>query len=211
MKSVLLIDGQVLTQKGLSQVISELGLKVFSETSHNYEQLNKLINQLKPQLLIIDPFFGGILTFEDLTTLIVGFPLLQVLIIYTGIQGGELAKMLDLGIKGLLSKAAAQDEIITSVQAAMINEKHLCKQTKQTLFGAARNIETSSLPVLSPREKEIIYLIADGFPDNAIAQKLFLSFHTIRTHRKNITKKLGFSLKNAAELVWLISYFNDII
>ncbi|MDB5148331.1 MAG: Chemotaxis response regulator protein-glutamate methylesterase of group 1 operon, partial [Mucilaginibacter sp.] len=64
---------------------------------------------------------------------------------------------------------------------------------------------------LSPREKEIIHLIADGLPDNAIAQKLFLSFHTIRTHRKNITKKLGFSLKNAAELVWLISYLNDLI
>jgi DNA-binding NarL/FixJ family response regulator len=161
--------------------------------------------------LIIDPFFEGTLTFDDLTVLTAKFPLLQILVTYNGLQRAELAKILDAGIKGLLSKAASQDEIIASVQAALINEKHVCKQSKQTLFGAARSIETTSLPALSPREKEIIHLIADGLPDNAIAQKLFLSFHTIRTHRKNIAKKLGFSLKNAAELVWLISYLNDLI
>lgn len=211
MKSVLLIDGQALTQKGISQIISELKLNVLAESCDDYKQLNNLIAQLKPHLLIVDPFFSTFLTFEELTEISVEFPSVQILITYNTLQRSELTRMLNIGIKGFLSKAATEQEVITCVQATMLNEKHLCLQTKQTLLGVARNIENTTLPSLSPREKEIIQLIADGFPDNAIAQKLFLSFHTIRTHRKNITKKLGFSLKNAAELVWLISYLNDVI
>jgi DNA-binding NarL/FixJ family response regulator len=211
MKKILLIDSQVLTKRGLSHVISELQLNVVAEACSSYEQLNRLIDRLKPEVLIIDPFFGGILNFEDLMGFTAMFPLLQVLIIYNVLQRAELTKIIDTGIKNILSKAAPQDEIIAAVQATLNSERSFCRQTNQTLFGASKNIETLSLPSLSPREKEIIHLIADGLPDNAIAQKLFLSFHTIRTHRKNITKKLGFSLKNAAELVWLISYLNDLI
>ncbi|UOE46250.1 response regulator transcription factor [Mucilaginibacter sp. SMC90] len=210
MKKILLIDKQTLTQKGFTEISSELGLNVIVEPCDNYEHLKKLIDQLKPHLLVIDPFLGGILTFEDLS-LVAECPSLQILVTYNTLQRPELTKMLNLGIKNLLCKTAAQEEIIASLQAALLNKKYLCNQSKQMVLGLTRNTDAVSLPSLSPREKEIIHLIADGLPDSAIAQKLFLSFHTIRTHRKNITKKLGFSLKNAAELVWLIGYLNDLI
>jgi DNA-binding CsgD family transcriptional regulator len=62
-----------------------------------------------------------------------------------------------------------------------------------------------TIPQLSSRETELIHLIAEDLTNKEIADKLFLSVHTIKTHRKNIIKKLGFSFKNTTKLAQLIN------
>ena len=211
MNEILLIDSQVLTRRGLIQIIAASPVSVNIQQSDNVNGIEDLVEQVKPQMLIMDPFFGNLFSLDELAGFMAKYPLLPVLITYNVLQRAEIVRLLDMGIKSFLSKTASKDEVINAVEIALLNKKYFCKNTSQLLFGSEKSKENPEIPTLSPREKEIIHLIAEGLPDNAIAQKLFLSFHTIRTHRKNITKKLGFSLKNAAELVWLISYLNDVI
>jgi len=85
-----------------------------------------------------------------------------------------------------------------------------CKNTFETLFGNKLIPEQAEVSQLSPRELEIIRLIAEGMTNNEIAEKLYLSFHTVKTHRKNIIKKLGFSFKNTAEFASFIESNNFI-
>ena len=62
--------------------------------------------------------------------------------------------------------------------------------------------------ILTDREEKVVHLVAEGLTNKQIAEKLYLSFHTVKTHRKNIIKKLGFTFKNTAEFSSLIqSYF----
>jgi len=159
---------------------------------------------LKPHLLIADCFSDPAFTTDDLTRLIATHPQLPVLLLHNYLQRTDVLKLTDTGFNCILSKNASEQEVSQAVDAALSHRKFLCNSTSLLLSGNEKGGEPVSLPALSAREKEIVLLIAEGLPDNAIAQKLFLSFHTVRTHRKNISKKLGFSLKNAAELVcWL--------
>jgi DNA-binding CsgD family transcriptional regulator len=62
------------------------------------------------------------------------------------------------------------------------------------------------VPILSSREKEVLDLIADGFTNPQIAEKLFLSLHTVDSHRKNLLTKFG--INNTASLIKLAAKYN---
>ena len=66
--------------------------------------------------------------------------------------------------------------------------------------------EINNVPILSSREKEVLDLIADGFTNPQIAEKLFLSLHTVDSHRKNLLTKFG--INNTASLIKLAAKYN---
>jgi DNA-binding NarL/FixJ family response regulator len=98
------------------------------------------------------------------------------------------------------------EKIIDSVKATAKGNKFFCGQILETIQSASIDIDdldfdsfTCEPVVISERENEIIKLIAEGQTNTQIAELLFLSNHTINTHRKNILSKLG--VKNTAGIV----------
>ena len=112
----------------------------------------------------------------------------------------EIKAVLHIGIKGMLLKECDEEEIVQAIEASVKDERFFCGTILDILSGDESRIPFSCEPVsLSSRELEIIQLIAKGLTSKEMSKKLFISYHTINTHRKNILKKLD--VKGTPELI----------
>lgn len=211
MYKILLCDHQDLTRNGLAKII--LSLQRFDELKYASidENLVDAIKETNPDLLIIDPYSApdGLRWLKQTTSI---YPDMRLMVFSNNTQRSDILALLNLGIKCYLSKKATAQEMMAGIAAAAIKGRYFCNEVNQQFYMGNPVVSgQDDLPHLSAREKEILHFIADGVSDKNIAERLFLSFHTIRTHRKNINKKLGFNLKNAAELILVINALNDLI
>jgi len=103
--------------------------------------------------------------------------------------------MMDNGASGYLLKNATQEEIMEGLHAVIKGRIYLSGEAADAL----RRNSNDSIPVVTSREKEVLELIAEGWTNNEIATKLFVSANTVDTHRKSLLNK--FSAKNTASLV----------
>jgi two-component system NarL family response regulator len=199
---ILLIDQQFLTAQGISTLLNNKGYAVSCFPYHKAAGISKLIRLQQPDLLIIDPLsIKGELHEPILTALNNHIDKLPIIALTNSSRFQTLHKLLATGIRCHLSKQASGDEILQGITAALKQETFYCQRT-QDILGKETALAVAA-DLLSDREKEIILLIADGKTNKDISDAFFLSYHTVRTHRKNITRKLGFSLKNAPELARL--------
>ncbi len=198
---ITIADSHFLSRKGLSVLLKENSdFILLSEAISNAD----LINQskfYKPDLIIID-YTSANYTLEGIQQIVKKYPKTKILAI-TELQSNEIiAKGLKIGITSHLLKDCDQDEIIEAIYKTAKGEKFMCgKITNAILQEKSVNSDeyTCSGMNISEREMEIITLIAEGYSNKEVADKLFLSTHTITTHRKNIMNKLG--VNNTAGLV----------
>jgi DNA-binding NarL/FixJ family response regulator len=126
---------------------------------------------------------------------------------FTYLQSSEIiVNALKAGVMSYIKKDCDTQEIVDAVNSTVKGESFFCGTILDTIETDGLNIENVSFDPLScepisisDREVEIIRLIAEGLTNTQIAEKLFLSSHTIGTHRKNIMSKLG--VKNTAGIV----------
>lgn len=168
-------------------------------------ELQQMIVGLKPKVVIIDPSHSQRFTIADIKNISLKHKLVRLLVLSNRQNREEIQELIDLGIKNYVFKECSREELVHAIYSAAKGEQFFCKNTFETLFGNKLLPEKDdTVPQLSSRETELIHLIAEGLTNKEIAEKLFLSVHTIKTHRKNIIKKLGFTFKNTAELASLI-------
>ncbi|WPU95315.1 response regulator transcription factor [Mucilaginibacter sabulilitoris] len=210
MINVIVADNQILTREGLSAVLASVkDIRVLGWAS-TPALLDNMIRELEPKVVIIDHDEG--FSLDDIKNIIARYNFINVLVLSNNQQRVAILEMMYKGVKNHISKSSRKDEIINAVYVTARGEQYICERTSKILFGDRPAItETSEAPSLSSRETEIVHLIAKGLTNKEIAEKLYLSVHTIKTHRKNIIKKLGFTFKNAAELVLMVGYLNDLI
>jgi len=108
-----------------------------------------------------------------------------------------IKEIMDLGVSGYLTKQCAGENIIQAVEAVANGEEYFCESIREKIFSnATRNNPKLNIykpnvnPLLTEREIEIIILIALEYSGKEISEQLFISTHTVETHRKNIMKKL---------------------
>ncbi|MCO5934599.1 response regulator transcription factor [Mucilaginibacter sp. RB4R14] len=207
MLKILIADNQILTYKGIVALITDVkDLKVIGRAK-NFKELELMIGKHQPDVIIIDHHQGDDLEAKFLQDTHIPFDHTHIVLISNKQNRNEIIELADLGLKNYISKECTHDELIQAIRSAAKGEQFYCEITMHNIFGKSvptKNGDT--LPVLSVRETEIINLIAEGLANKDIAERLFLSVHTIKTHRKNIIKKLGFTFKNASELVLFTDY-----
>lgn len=128
------------------------------------------------------------------------YPAIMILGLSTFNQGLYIKKMVENGASGYILKNSSKEELIKAIHA--VYEGHIYFSGEVGI--ALQEYQKSSsieLPELSNREKEILGLIAEGYTNPQIAEKIFLSSFTVDSHRKNILAKLN--VKNTASLVRL--------
>jgi DNA-binding NarL/FixJ family response regulator len=115
-------------------------------------------------------------------------------------QGLYIKKMMENGASGYILKNSSKEELIKAIHAVHADNIFFSGEVSQALEEYQKSSKTE-LPVLTAREKEILALIAEGYTNPQIAEKIFLSQFTVDSHRKNLLAKLD--VKNTASLIRL--------
>jgi len=200
---IILADSQLLVRLGLKCLLGQQqAYQVVAEVSDEEELLESLAEH-QPQVIILDYAQSDNFSTETVVKLKHKAPRANVLIISADDDKNSIYQVLEYGVNSFITKSCSEREIIDAVKAASKGEKFFCTKVLDYLLEKSfpKNEEEAScdpLP-LSPREIEIVRLIAKGMIAKEIARELNLSTHTIYTHRKNIMKKLD--LSTASELM----------
>ena len=150
------------------------------------------LSQQQPDVLLLDinlPDCNGIDLSKQLRGL---YPDLKIIILSVHNERAVIGSVLNNGVNGYLLKNSAGEEIIEAIHRVMAGDTYLCRQTHEILNNSDDE-GLAAVPVISRREKEVLALIAEGYSSKQIADKLFISNHTVESHRKNLMEKFGAS------------------
>jgi two-component system, NarL family, invasion response regulator UvrY len=193
-------DNQPLTVAGLELFLCEKqAIKVVGKVRKG-EELVELVEKFQPSLLIVDYNSPGYVALDDIRNAMASSSKTNVLIFSSDNNKASILEALQLGVKGYITKECSLEEVAMAVQATTKGEKFFCHKVLDIIMEKHFRVAPESEPTpLTSRETEILKLIAHGHSTQAIADTLFLSPHTIQTHRKSIIKKLN--IKSPTEFV----------
>ncbi len=197
---VVICEDHNLTIDGLRVLLSMNPKYMVAGHAHISAELFPLLKEAKPDILIMDINLGGENGMDLAQKAKVDFPHLRVLML-TMYEDSELVnKAKEIKANGYLTKGATSTDLISALEGIMGDTfyESPIAITKRT-NGFIKRDEFIEKMKLTPREVEIIGLVGQGKDAETISEKLFLSVFTVRTHKKNIMKKLG--LSNVAEMV----------
>ena len=198
--NVLISDFQYLTREGLVHLIEhDPGLELQGLVDQPEDLLSKTLES-NPGVLILD-YKRHDAEILAILKKILDSKTTNVLVITNDDEKEHIQVLLDLGIKGIVTKRCSKSEIVGAIHSISRNNRFYCNRILDLLMDQkeADKEENCDPTSLSPREYEVLKLITKGYKTAEIADKLFVSVHTINSHRKNILKKLN--LKSPTELI----------
>ncbi len=128
------------------------------------------------------------------------YPGIMILGLSTFNQGLYIKKIIENGASGYILKNSSKEELIKAIHEVHAGYIYFSGEAGMALQEYQKSLGRE-LPVLTAREKEVLALIAEGYTNPQIAEKIFLSPFTVDSHRKNLLAKLG--VKNTASLIRL--------
>jgi DNA-binding NarL/FixJ family response regulator len=199
--TIVLADDHPVVRKGLKLSIEEdAKMKVVAEAGDGEAALG-LIKKLSPQLALLDidmPKLGGLGVAKEVTRL--G---LKTKIIFLSFHKDEdfFREAIDIGGRGYLLKDSAMDEIVTAINTVVAGQVYMSSaialQLLQSGGSANEGRDDSLIRDLTPSERRILILIADGMSSKEIGAELSIHYRTVENHRTNICRKLGIEGANA--------------
>lgn len=201
MINILLADAQYLIRFGLKNLLSaNKDFKIIGEAT-NTEELLKMAEALKPDVVIFDYNNQKKFNVEDIELVKEISPSTHFLIISDDDKRNNVYKVMEYGAISFLTKECDKEEIFGAVYATAKNEKFICHKIIDIIIDKHIHTEEDTCKAfnLSLRETEIIKLTAKGWTAKTIAGHLFLSTHTVYTHKKNIMKKL--KINSSSEMI----------
>ena len=151
-------------------------------------------------VVLMDISMPGISGVELCASMKEKYPGIFILGLSTFNQGLYIKKMMENGASGYILKNSSKEELINAIHTVHEGGIFFSGEAGQALKEYQRS-SVSELPPLTEREKEVLGLIAEGYTNPQIAEKIFLSSFTVDSHRKNLLAKLN--VKNTATLIKL--------
>ncbi|MBI4499345.1 MAG: response regulator transcription factor [Chloroflexi bacterium] len=199
---ILVVDDHQVVREGIRLVLeSQADMHVVGEAGNGREALTK-VGQLQPDVVLLDLAMPGISGIEAARLIRTQYPRVHILILT--MQEGEeyFFKALEAGASGYLLKGASAADVVAGVRAVCSGGVALGPVVAKKLvsdFLERAGTAAASYDGLSPREREVLTLVAQGKTNQEIAAALFLSVNTVQTHRAHIMEKLD--LHNRTELI----------
>jgi DNA-binding NarL/FixJ family response regulator len=195
-------DHQIFIDGIQSLLQHEQGMEVVG-TALNGKQLLGQLPHLHPHVILLDinmPEMDGL---EAAKRILQDHPEIKLIVLTMHDTVEFITRLIEAGVAGYLLKNSNRQDLLEAIHTVFAGGTYYSKQVTATIMENLRkpNNKTAAISQveLTPRELEVLKLIAQEFTTTQIADKLFISHHTVESHRKNLLSKLG--KKNSAGLV----------
>ncbi len=190
---VVLADDHALVRAGIRSLLGEIeGVEVVGETGDGREAL-RLVAELSPDVLLLDIGLPGLNGLDVASRVEQGHPRTRVLVLSMHASEDYVRQALEAGAAGYLLKDSALEELGLALRAVAEGRKYLTPAVSERLVtDYLRRGEPASggAPRLSPRQREVLQLIAEGHSTKEIAFALSVSVKTVETHRAELMERL---------------------
>ena len=197
---ILVADDHQILREGLVTLLEKAGMTVVGEAGDGRTAV-RLARELKPQVVIIDiamPELNGI---EATRQIVEEVPGVKVIALSMLADKQFVRGMLQAGASGYLLKYCASQELVQAIRAVRNQLVYLSPGITEMVVEDFKAVtgDTSAFSVLTPREREILQLYAEGKISREIADTLHLSLKTVEAYRRQIMEKMNF--KSFADLI----------
>jgi DNA-binding NarL/FixJ family response regulator len=195
MLKVVIADDHQLVRQGLRALLEHnRDVEVIGEAGTGYEAVEQ-VESLKPDVIVMDlsmPQLDGVQAASRILELDVPT---QVVIVSMHADTTIIHNLVRRGIKGYLLKNALADELILAIRSAAAGKLYLSPTISEAvmnmLMAPAHEHASDGIDPLTPREREVLQLVAEGHTNASIANLLTISVKTVEKHRANLMSKLG--------------------
>lgn len=193
---ILLAEDHLIVRQGLQSLLEkEPDFEVVGQAETGREAV-RLAGELLPDVVVMDLTMPELNGMEATRRIVAQYPQMPVIILTMHSDKRFISEVLKVGAKGYLLKEAASEELIAAIRTVMIGGFYLCRAitglvVQEYLHAAPEKKETHSFAVLTPREREVLQLIAEGKSTKEIAFELGVSVKTVESQRQQIMKKLN--------------------
>ena len=190
---VLLADDHTLVRAGIRSLLENMeGIEVIAEASDGRDAL-RLVRAHRPDVVLMDIAMPGLNGLEAAARIAKRFPNVRVIILSMHVNEEYVLQALRAGAAGYMVKGADAAELEIAIRAVARGETYLSPMvSKHVVTDYIQRIsgETSPLELLTPRQREVLQLIAEGYSTKKIARTLKISVKTVETHRMQLMERL---------------------
>ncbi len=187
--TVLVVDDHPVVREGLRALLqTDPSITIVGEAVDGKQAID-LARKLKPQVILMDIFLPVVSGIEATREIIREMSASKVLIFSTASDRANVEVALQCGASGFLTKASPSQEIFAAIRHAVSNSEgpFLCRAVRNQNQDAGQAAKSH----LSPREFQVLYLIAQGYSNKCIGPELGISAKTVEKHRESLMRKLN--------------------
>jgi DNA-binding NarL/FixJ family response regulator len=196
---VLLVDDHAVVRHGLANLLTTAGVEVVGSLDDG-ALAEQAVLDLEPDLVLMDlsmPVMDGI---EATRAVLAARPATLVIILTSFAEHARLHAALEAGAVGYLLKDAEPDDIIRALRDAAAGGVPLSPRAAAALLPENRPTSNATLDALTPRERDVLALVASGLPNKSIARRLEISEKTVKAHLTRVFAVVGVSDRTSAAL-----------
>lgn len=189
---VLLVDDHPLMRAGVRAQLVEAGVESIAEAGDGHEAL-ALVAQNRPHVVLMDIAMPGLNGIDAAERIVQEYPETRVIILSTHAGDEYVARALKAGVRGYVLKDAEPAELRAAIAAVKAGKTYLSPTVAGQVvsgFVQGKPADASPLEKLTPRQREVLQLVAEGLKTKEIARKLAISGRTVENHRAHIMELL---------------------
>ena len=201
--NVLIVDDHGIVRQGLRKYLDlHENITIVGEAENGFDALEK-VNQFTPDIVLMDlvmPEMDGI---EATQKIIAAYPGIKVIVLTSFTEDDKVFSAIKAGAVGYLLKDVSPPDLAKAIQAVHSGETHLHSDITKKLMNQFVNPKSeaeTTLEDLTPREMEVLQLVAQGLSNKELAKELTISEKTVKTHLSSIYGKLNLSDRTQAAI-----------
>jgi DNA-binding NarL/FixJ family response regulator len=195
---VVIVDDHGLVRAGLEELLSAAEDIEVVATAANGEEAVAAVERERPDVVLMDLSMPALDGVEATRLAISAQPDVRVVALTSFAESDRVLRALDAGAVGYLLKASDPQELQSGIRAAARGESPLDPKAARAVLAARRKTRTE--PEFSPREREVLELLAEGLPNKLIARRLEISEKTVKTHLTRVFQAVGATDRTQAAL-----------
>ncbi|MDW7693934.1 response regulator transcription factor [Flammeovirgaceae bacterium SG7u.111] len=189
-KTLIADDHQIIIDGIMSLLEHEEHVEIVGQ-AHDGEEVIEMCGTLSPDLIIMDINMPKVNGVEASRTIRAEYPTIKILILTMHNDANFIKTMAEIGTHGFILKNTGLGELLNAISLVMAGNTYYSQQVTETLVKNFEKKDELTEIKLTPREKEVLVQLYEGKNSIEIAEKLFISSHTVQSHRKNLLSKFG--------------------